>query len=293
MAVTFQPPSVDHRVGFRFDTVAATTSYALLAVSRSFVYQARQTAVHAGPAPWIQCGGTGGSCTGAQCADAAWPVVTCAGDFTCQRFNSFYWQCGKSRGACTLSHPHFQRMCTLRHVCNSNTTWVCFCLKQCAEPAGIKHVLLCCRRPNQGDKQRLCGDRADRDIQGRRGGDRCYSRSRNSLSCWRGLHLWFWPCQLCGCISCQGTAAGMAWQHISVRNDAGPQPVAASDSVHHFSAPVGRLLADLCSASAAAPTDGSTASPTAAPSAPMVAGADNAWKQCGACHPPHVAKSSM
>ncbi len=138
-------------------------------------------AVHAGPAPWIQCGGTGGSCTGAQCADAAWPVVTCAGDFTCQRFNSFYWQCGKSRGACNLSHPHFQRMCTLRHVCTSNTTWECFCLKQCAEPAGITHVLLCCRRPNQGDKQRLCGDRADRDIQGRRGGDRCDSRSRKFI----------------------------------------------------------------------------------------------------------------
>ena len=47
----------------------------------------------AGPAPYLQCGGSGGECKtpGGVCRDVAWPDFRCPGDFTCARINAFYW----------------------------------------------------------------------------------------------------------------------------------------------------------------------------------------------------------
>ncbi len=42
---------------------------------------------------WDQCGGKGGSCTGEQCADQAYPGATCPTGATCTRHNEWYYQC--------------------------------------------------------------------------------------------------------------------------------------------------------------------------------------------------------
>jgi hypothetical protein len=46
--------------------------------------------LRAGPAPYLQCGGSGGECKGV-CQDVAWPDFVCPGDFVCGRINAFYW----------------------------------------------------------------------------------------------------------------------------------------------------------------------------------------------------------
>ncbi|KAK9845924.1 hypothetical protein WJX81_006098 [Elliptochloris bilobata] len=44
--------------------------------------------------PRVQCGGNGGTCFGAACADAAWPSACCVDPLTrCFRYNAAYWEC--------------------------------------------------------------------------------------------------------------------------------------------------------------------------------------------------------
>ena len=41
-----------------------------------------------------QCGGNGGTCFGAACADAPWPDTCCMDPLTrCFRYNAAYWEC--------------------------------------------------------------------------------------------------------------------------------------------------------------------------------------------------------
>ena len=40
---------------------------------------------------YAQCGGQGGSCTGADCKDAAWPDVACLSYDVCTRINNWWW----------------------------------------------------------------------------------------------------------------------------------------------------------------------------------------------------------
>lgn len=42
---------------------------------------------------WDQCGGSGGSCVGAACSDAAFAGTTCAAGASCVRASLYYWQC--------------------------------------------------------------------------------------------------------------------------------------------------------------------------------------------------------
>jgi hypothetical protein len=44
--------------------------------------------------PFDQCGGAGGNCKGAACADAAFAGKYCPAGYTCQRKDRWYWQVG-------------------------------------------------------------------------------------------------------------------------------------------------------------------------------------------------------
>jgi len=46
-----------------------------------------------GVQPYSQCGGRGGVCQGAQCADKRWPGACCSSGYNCVRASEWYYQC--------------------------------------------------------------------------------------------------------------------------------------------------------------------------------------------------------
>ena len=62
-------------------------------ISFAITCDLRANILPAGPAPYLQCGGSGGDCKspGGVCKDVAWPDFKCAGDFVCNRINAYYW----------------------------------------------------------------------------------------------------------------------------------------------------------------------------------------------------------